>query len=222
MLYNDLMTSQKNELFKIIIAYEFEPDNFTWERGQSDFIPGSTPILAYKGTNFHLKFDQKDGRHYATYSPGEDTLLKSVFPGAWLGLSQYFRQWLTFLKREILQPDLWGDLSKYQILDPIQTNADNRPFTVLEYEQITSGINQMRAYIQSYGLANNEQMELVNEKFDYLLEAAKRQGRTDWVHTCVGILVSVSASCALAPEQTKTIWGILKNAITGVVKFLTS
>ncbi len=93
---------------------------------------------------------------------------------------------------------------------------------VQQFEQIQTGITQIKQFLLTNTQASNDQkqIDLINLKMDYLINAAKRQGRIDWLHTCVGVIVTLSTSLALAPEQTKAIWAILKEALIGIVLLL--
>jgi hypothetical protein len=64
------------------------------------------------------------------------------------------------------------------------------------------------------------QNQTINEKLDYLIDAAKRQGRKDWLHTCIGVFVGLAANLALQPDQANHMWHIIKSAISGIVHFL--
>jgi hypothetical protein len=61
---------------------------------------------------------------------------------------------------------------------------------------------------------------LIGEKLDYLLAAAKRQGRKDWLHTSIGVIFTLATALAFSPEQAKTIWNILKVALSGIIQLL--
>jgi hypothetical protein len=132
------------------------------------------------------------------------------------------RNWLTYLKREINEPDLWEQLAAYQLSksDQLDINQSNDPFMENQVEQITQGILRIRGYLKTEFNFNEQQLNEVSEKLDYLTEAARRQGRKDWFHTAIGVIFSLAVSLALSPEQAKNIWGILRDSLSGVIKLL--
>ncbi len=60
----------------------------------------------------------------------------------------------------------------------------------------------------------------MNQKLLYLVEGAKRQGRVDWFHTCLGVLMGLSIDLAFNDDQRQTVFNLLKTAVTGAIKFL--
>ncbi len=223
-----LLTSQRNEILELIKETKLDPFNFKWTEVLSKFttddssVPVTVSQILYQGTSFYFTFDLNTRQHYTFYSPAEDKLHDSEFPGSWEGQLQYFRKWLHYLQREVGQPDMWEELAKYQ-LPPgaeLTPNAGNEPFTLPQVEQIVSGINKVRESLMNEFGDGEEEQNLINEKLDYLIDAAKRQGRKDWFHTCIGVLFGLATALAMSPEQTKHLWSLLKNAITGVLRFL--
>ncbi|MFE1626239.1 hypothetical protein ACFLFF_05765 [Brevibacillus reuszeri] len=213
----DLLQSQKNSLLEFIKSENLEPFNFVWEKKLSKFGLGNyVPIIRYKNTEFYFMFDQESGKHYALFSPAEDSIRGEAYPGAWEGQVSRFKDWLKFLYREVTQTDLWAEIHKYQFSDMQFADVENEPFTVPQVEVLTTGVNGIRQYIGQNKLATEEQMVQINKKLDYLIDGTKRQGKKDWLHTCLGVIVSVSVSLALAPEQTEALWQILKNSISGM------
>ena len=149
-------------------------------------------------------------------------LLDKRYPGSWEYQRRYVREWLSYLRREIDQPDLWAEISKYRLPPESELGPDvpNEPFTAYQVEQILSGLNQVRAYLEEQGLATEEQKLFVNERLNYLEDAAKRQGRKDVIHTCIGVFFTIITALALAPEQAKTMWYLIRDAIAGIIQFL--
>jgi hypothetical protein len=180
----------------------------------------SVSRLNYLGTEFFFEFDLNQGLHYCTYSPGSEKALDQAYPGPWDQQLNYVRMWLQFLERELHAPDLWAEVAKYQITATAGDNRDNEPFTAQQVEQIVMGLNRVRAYIQTNVSPTPDQLRLVNEKLDYLVDAAKRQGRRDWLHTSIGVFVTLATSLGLSPDALNTIWGFLRESISGVMQLI--
>lgn len=222
-----LLTSQKNQLLEIIRDDQLDPFNFEWKDRRVRYPGYSTgtyiiPTLEFKGTDYFYGFDKRDDGHEARFSPGQDTYTEHVLAGSWENQIYHFHLWLQHLKREIHSPDMWARLSQYNLPTDSADYAsvENQQFTTGEVRQLQDGLKRMRSYLESEFDFSEIQINIVNEKLDYLLEAAKRQGKKDWLHTAIGAIFSLSVSLALAPEQATRIWGILRESIRGVVKLL--
>jgi hypothetical protein len=150
-----LLRSQKNEVLEAIKSSGLDPFNFKWSEDDSqcmmddDFSRASVERLSYEDLIFYFQFDYLQGKRYAIFSSGRERCVEEQSTGAWTGQLTYVRNWLTYLKRELAQPDLWDELFKYQLPPGAKLTADigNEPFTVKEAEQLSEGIRKVRAYI---------------------------------------------------------------------------
>lgn len=222
-----ILTSQKNDVLDLIKNSNLDPFNFKWSEADSRFsksragYSAGVSLLKYEKTQFYFKFDFGTEGHYAIFSPGEDQVVEERNTGDWANQREYAIRWLSYLKREVEQPDLWEELAKYQLPpgEKISPDVTNEPFTVHQIEQISAGIINIRAYLEvEFDLEN--QKDTVNEKLEYLIDAAKRQGRKDWFHTSIGVIFSLAIALSMSPEQARTIWNFLKDAVVGIIQFL--
>jgi len=220
----DIMQSQKNQVLQIIKKMELDPFDFEWGKCSSEFGQQVTrPCLKYKDTKFFFIFDTYlEGEPYAIYSPGKEKIIDKEFPGSWDGQLKNVWNWLHYLKREINEPDYWAQLSKFQLRGAVSLapEVENLPFTVQEVKQVTSGVNRIREYLKTEFVGIESDHKLINEKLDYLIDAVNRQGRKDWIHTCIGVLVTVGTAIGLKPEQFSRMFQLLKEAVSGVVRLL--
>lgn len=222
-----LLKSQKNEILKIIEKAKkakLNPINFKWSVVSSSMTPElQVSRIDYVGSGYFFKFDfEKGGQRHVFCSPGEKRLIEEISWLSWADVKSSFREWLFYLSREIYQPDLWAEMSKYQLPPESEVVPDisNEPFTTYQVEKILSGLNQVRAYLEEQRLGSEEQKRFVKERLNYLADAAKRQGRKDWVYTCIGVLVTITTALALSPEQAKTLWYLIRDAMAGIILFL--
>lgn len=140
----------------------------------------------------------------------------------WLHQLNFFNNWLDTLRDELNSKDLWEEIGKYQSsIEPhLYQETTNDNFTKEEIEKLLSGIEQVKGYLQEHSTASEYQIDSAIAQLDYLAEAANRQGRKDWFHTCIGVLVTISVALALAPEQAKYIWRLLTSIFHEVIEFL--
>lgn len=217
------LTSQKNEIFNLIKWLRFNPSNFKWLEVRSVHDPKIEVYrLKFAATEFFFQFDVDKGERYCVYSPGEDKIINVRASTSWDGQKQCFRDWLTYLRRELQEPDLWEELSKYQLRPDSELEPDipNDPFSPKQIEQILSGLNKIKQYIKEEVKASKEQFKSVSDRIDYLGEALRRQGRRDWMNICIGVFIQIVVQLALSPEQTKSLWSLVKSAVEGIIKFL--
>ena len=112
-----LLTTQKSELLPIAQNAGFDPAEFEWvfddsfEEKRVSTIGAGRPrtvtdiltvsALLHKPSGFYCKF----GPNTLVISPGEKQLIQRIYPrDRQLG----FREWLTYLRREVRSPDLWN------------------------------------------------------------------------------------------------------------------
>lgn len=218
-----LLKSQKNEIFELIKNKDLDHANFIWTEVRSTWTSGeAVNMIKYIDSDFFFKFDFRRNENYCSYSPGKVRKVGKKFPGTWQGIKAYFNDWLSYLRREIDQPDFWADIAKYQIPIDSETKRDvaNEPFTAYQAEQIIESLNKVRAFLHENELVSEEHQTFVEDKLNYLEEAVKRQGRLDWIHTCIGAITTIAVALALPPEQINAIWGFIKSAIAGLSKLL--
>lgn len=219
----DLMASQRNEVLESIKYYGLEPFNFEWGTSLSSRIDKLyVPVLRFKNSDFFFKFDCELGRHYAVYSPGEEKITDYFNTDSWHHQRNCCDSWLSYLKREITAPDLWSEVAKYQIPSGMEVKPDilNEQFTIPQVERIVQGLQQIKDYLEKEKLISKEHREFVEEKLNYLAEAARRQGRKDWIHTAIGVLGTICVALTLSIEQGRTLFNILKGAVIGIIQFL--
>jgi len=226
MKQNLLLKTQKNEALEFIKKWEFDPFNFTWKIELSKMTANlEVSVLLYNNTQFYFIFDFRKESHTAVYAPGNERWEKVDYNGVWDIQLYSFEKWLENLKREIDAPDLWREVQKYQLpkdtrIDP---NIKNDPFNAYQVNTIEIGLDRIRNYLTeniSEDIKTKDNLEVINKKMDYLKGALIRQGRLDWFHTCIGLLITTAIELAFSPEKTKIIWDILKDTLSGIIRFL--
>lgn len=221
MEHNTLLKTQKNDVLTVIKSTHLDPLKFRWDMEQSTCSSDTkTPILRYGEGEYFFKFDFYGNKHYADFSPGTEHINVKELTDTWKIQLILVSQWLTSLQKEVNDPDLWSELEKYRITeDPGFTEGStNDPFTVHEVEQIVLCLDTIKENLETHIKDNVQHREFVDNKLNYLADAAKRQGRRDWIHTSIGVIVTISIALALAPEEARNIWSILKTAFSEMLK----
>lgn len=218
---NTLLKAQKNDVLTIIKSTHLDPLKFRWDVMQSIFgNKPKTPVLIYGEGKYFFKFDFLGTKHHADYSPGEEHFNSKELTETWNVQLVCVHTWLMSLEKEVNDPDLWSELEKYRITeDPGFTEGStNDPFTVHEVEQIELCLDTIKENLEPHIKDNVQHRDFVDKKLNYLADAAKRQGRRDWIHTSIGVIVTISIALALAPEEARNIWSVLKTAFSEMLK----
>ena len=118
------------------------------------------------------------------------------------------RPWLKEVKLDLETPDLWAELqSEAKLLEfDSGDSAENTPFTSDEQEEIARRLQELAANAKSTYSLSEAQMRVLNEKINYLIDAASRLGRTDWRGVLVGTMLSFVLSAALPPDTARHIF----------------
>jgi len=216
-----LLKSQRNQVLELIKASGLDPFGFTWKTTPSVNDNQTTvPLLDYLNGEFYFQFDLMNDDKYSAFSPGRNGIDETAYPAIWADQLENVRTWLECLASEAQEPDLWAEIEKYRISEDTDTLAQivNEPFSAHQAEQIQIGILKVRSYLEQFSKNNASQSAFVNEQLDYLVDAAKRQGKRDWLHTSIGVIMTITTALALAPDEAKNIWNILKTTLGGIVQ----
>lgn len=222
------MKSQKNKIFEFVQESGFDPNDFKWNTAEITLYATGFGInylvsqLACKNTNFNFTFSNNLHYWYPSYSPAE-RVLKMNFTNP-LDEQEMFMNvyiWLQSLKREIETPDLWAQFKQYQITSEVLEDEENpnSQFTEEQLSRVTYGIEQIRTYLlKEY--QREAETRLINEKLDYLIDSAKKQGRIDWKNIFVSTIISIGTSLTLSPEQFNHVKTVFNAAWNGFIKLI--
>lgn len=219
-----LRKSWKNDVFKSIQEANLNPLSFEWGEEQTEWDPDtgySVSVIKYKGTDFYFKFDRADdGRFDCKFFPGRlGVPEESGLWDEWNKILPYLKMWFSYVKKET-GPDLWEQLKEYA---PDETfigtgKISNAPFSYSEAENIIGSLDKLQSQIEKNFDLQADQLAFVKREIEYLKEAAKRQGRKDWMHTAIGVIITIAAGLALSPEKTKLLWDLLKSCFAGLLQ----
>ena len=223
-----LLKTQKNEVFNILLNTGQNPAGFSWSQEFSKRSSKVTAerievsVLIYQGGESYFLFDNYGHKFFSEFSPGDKEFVQTEFAHHWFEQRVYVESWANYLKREIDAPDLWREVEKYRdtfsLLPPDQ--LVNEPIPAYEVEQIVASINLLADKIEEQFGLNEDQNNLVRSRLNYLVDASKRQGRLDWIHTAIGVLVTISISLTLAPEKAQRLWQLFKDVVGKSIQFI--
>lgn len=223
-----LMRSQKNSLLEEIRESVLDPFNFEWDNEIDESTDLLLEVLKYKGTEYYFAIVVDDDVFRVGYTPGENMLYERAEYDEWEEILYYFRNWLSCLKREISQPDLWEELEKIKLDDFIpaldglefENEYAGQEFTYREVLQLEEGINNIRNYLVEASKDNDEEIRNINHKLDYLTDAVKRMGRTDWKNIFIGVMIDIGINIISDPVQRQIVGQMIQNMFSGIVKLI--
>jgi len=220
----ELLKSQKNEVFKVLHDRMFEPSSFSWD--YIDLMPSLdlvVPRLNYQDGTYFFEFRGYDsGKFGALFSPGKEKIKEYHEANSWVAVIMYLRKWLNYLTEEVEAYDLWSEIDKYKIIFSQNLSHDtvNEPISACDAEEIGRRLILLANKIEQRFTLDESQGKFVRSKLTYLAEAAKRQYITDWVHTMIGVVVTIAIGLTLAPEKARELWELIKSALGDIVHLL--
>jgi len=210
-----LLKKQKNDVFKILQQAGLEPADFSWHSIRSEATrEGIVSKLLYRDPQFFFQFDYYYGGSIflPLFTPASDKRIERPVRAVWGRVLDYVKDWAGALKLEIDLPDMWQEIDKYRATFSLSPPVElvNEPIPGYEADEIASKVQLLVDKIEESFQLQDEQQQFVNSKLTYLADAAKRQGRLDWVHTFIGVIVTIAMALSLAPDEANRLWALVK------------
>jgi hypothetical protein len=115
-------------------------------------------------------------------------------------------------------PDLWAELQgQKELLEGATDPAlENTPFTSDERDGIARQLNELREYVSRAYSLSGPQLEDLDSKVDYLVDASSRLGRKDWLNACIGAMFGWFLAAALPSDAPRQ---IIQMLLSGIANF---
>jgi len=171
--------------------------------------------MVHRPSGYYFVFDNVI-EFVSKWEPGAQTLVDSNYSANWEDQFDWFRDWLTYVRRETESPDLWRAISKEaEVLESAASaGASNALFTAEEKDYIVEGINEIKQYLLT---AHKLDPELVESRLNYLIESSERVGRKDWINLLISVLVGIVISAALPPETTRELFRFVGTVLRKII-----
>jgi hypothetical protein len=207
-----LLTSQKNDLFRLIQNHKFSPSEFSWgEVTSSDFR--TSPALLYGSTDFQFIIDDMTHSYgergfSVRCTPGQEYTSDYCELGSWVGVVKSFAEWLANVRRETEVPDLWEGLTNERqiIQDADEQPSNNLPFTDEELSRVQKALDDVKTYILKTHELSETQTKRIEARFDYLEEKAASFGRKDWLNLVIGVLLTIGLEQLRNGDSTRDLF----------------
>ena len=208
----DLPKYKQNNLFEAIQEAEMDPEEFDFSVGAREATLRHLPSPA----SFVLSGDVTN---YAVRRVAGDGPVEERTGLSWYRVEEQIGLWLSDVKWQVNTPDLWAELRrKRELLAAISDDAvENTPFTEGEQQQIAAQLQELKEYVRRTRSLPEPQMRLWDERLDYLVDAAKRAGRRDWLLMLAGVILTYVLAVELPPETARD---ILDTLLRGIARIL--
>jgi hypothetical protein len=210
-MHTRLLISQRNEVFALIRAASLDISQFVWTKvtSNADYEDRASALvdrIEHQSTGFYFMFDECYGDAQPYFYPNSVNLAPSRAGRlqSWGEVIAWVKSWVSVIKAEILEPDLWGATKEDKKL--IAANIDdieNLPFTLQEQVRVKVAVEELRNFIRTTNKLSSSQLIFVDARLRHLQEASSRLGRKDWITLAMGTFVNIVVGVALAPEAAK-------------------
>jgi hypothetical protein len=206
-----LLTSQKDEIFEIINDYEgFTPSQFKIRDLESI---KAVNIVFSNASYFFRVYLHSESKIYLHFSPGHERFEEHAETLNWEQSTNWFMNWLDYLKREITTPDYWGNLKNQISGITFLNQIDNEKFTYSEYEDLKVKMDIIISKLDSIPLIQDQQTEIINH-LNKLSEQAKELGKFDWRNLFVGTMIAIFIQLGVSQDNISVLWEIIKSTFS--------
>lgn len=217
-----LTRTQKNAIYRILNERGLLPAQFKWEDRGS---PGEDQYSRIRHVTENCFFEYGESvtansRGFCSYRPGGAVALFVHYIDSGELLS-HATVWAVYVARELDEPDLWAQLESYslEIPEASREQLDSAPLLDADKKRIRLVLDQVREKAEQSNLTP-DQLDVVNAKLDYLIEAANRLTLKDWVNVTLAVLMTMALEAAIEKGVYQTIIEPLWNLIVSGIRLL--
>jgi hypothetical protein len=198
----------RNNIFEAIKEVALDPREFDLKDS------GAEVRIKHKWSESCLIVRRESG-YYAGQSVVGDGPVWPYSPCSWQTLIPRVSTWLEEVKRDLETPDLWAELQREGELLRVGSNevTENTPFTPEEQREIARRLKKLAKHVRKTQPFSQMQMQALDEKLNYLVDASGRLGRKDWLNAFIGVTLAFMLGTALPQESARTIFMTFLQAI---------
>jgi hypothetical protein len=181
---------KKNEIFEAIQEVGLHPEEF-------DLRDDDAEVQIKHKSSVSCFTIGGDLAHFVGRSVVGDFWDQPFGVYSWHAVIQRISSWLSYVKLDLKTPDLWAELHRGDRLLFSATSDDvteNSRFTPDEQNEIATRLQTLAEDARRTYSLSAEQMRVLEAKLDYLVNAARRLGRKDWLIVCAGVILTLLTS----------------------------
>jgi hypothetical protein len=199
---------KRNQIFEAIQSVGLDAKDFDFEDGDAGVQ------IKHKWSDSYFIIGGDPGHYVGRYVVGDSSDWQyEVY--TWESIIRRVSGWVEEVKRDLETPDLWAELQREtELLVGASNKAnENTPFTPEEQKEIVGQLQEMAEYAKRRYSLSGPEMQILNAKLDYLVRAAGRLGRIDWLNVFAGVILGFILTAAVPPESARHILLELLRAI---------
>jgi hypothetical protein len=190
-----LLRTRKNEVFSVLARHGLSSQlhRFRWSesRGRCSLrCRDGSYTYAFDVGNVRNKFE-------VGYFPNANHKAGGAYDISWWRVIWHLRIWARAIAKELKAPDFWSDVSAAAApftQSDFEGGSPSDRFSNLEVARIRTAASGFRhALEERYSLSPATTKE-IRDRLDDLSQAAEHQSRASWLHTAVGVAVSVAVA----------------------------
>lgn len=196
-----LQKFQRNQIFEAIKSVGFDP-------GQFDLVDSGSEVTIKHKWSASCFIVKRESAYYVGQSLVGDGAVWPTGPVSWQSLLSRISLWLEEVKRDLNTPDLWAELQRDAELMGAGPSVatKNTPFTADEQREIAERLKSLGKHVSVTHSLSTAQIQTLEEKLDYLIDASTRLGRKDWFMAFIGAILGFVFNTPLVAESAHTIF----------------
>jgi hypothetical protein len=200
---------KNNEIFEAIQAVGLDPKEFDLEDADGEVR------IKHKWSTSCFTFADDPSHYVGRYVVGDgpDWPFEAY---SWQAVIPRISRWLGEVKGDLKTPDLWAELHRDDQLLFSATSDDvtgNTRFTPDEQNEIATRLQTLAEDARRTYSLSAEQVRVLDAKLAYLVNAARRLGRKDWLNVCAGVILTLIIGAVLPPSAPRDMFLGLLQAI---------
>jgi hypothetical protein len=219
----DLLKSQKNALYEMLVEWKLSPASFRWEKhvdlSSHPMYSSDTMFstLCYDSDDnffFQIQKGESTSDIVCVVSPGYESIIESYHAHKWDDVLASFATWLMSLGRETNQSDLWQSLGQEtDLIHDAAESTDVSFFNEEDKDRIADSLNIIKEQLLALSPGESQKI-IINTQFTYLEEASQRLTKKDWKTIVIGTLLGLAIDLSLEPAKAKSLFQISGKALS--------
>ncbi|RXF70539.1 hypothetical protein [Arcticibacter tournemirensis] len=205
-----LLRSQLNELYDLIEKQGyFSPLQFSVLPGQKE--------LTLNDTQFYFRVFEDTGyanSMIANFSPGKSMYMDATSGIDWEGIKFYFKDWLSYLKREVSAPDKWERLIEEVRYLIGESPVENTAFSHQEYLEVRRNIDNIKNQLSSIPLLEAQNTAIL-QQLNRVAEMTDKLNKFDWRNFFIGTITSCVIQLGVTQEHARLLAELIRNTFSG-------
>ena len=199
----------KNAIFEAIKAAGLHPEDFDLQDDDAE-----VRLKRKRSASCFTIRSEGSGLKFVGRSVAGDFWDMPIEVYSWGTVIERISSWLEYVKLDLKTPDLWAELHRDDQLLFSATSDDvteNSRFTPDEQNEIATRLQTLAEDARRTYSLSAAQVRVLDAKLDYLVNAARRLGRKDWLNVCAGVILTLIIGAVLPPSATRDMFlGLLR------------